>query len=324
MYTVGIIGAGKIAGLFDSPGEMNSINTHARAVYSNPKLKLISVVDPNKETLKNFSRSWKVKNSFQSLDKFLQTKLPDIVCICSPNTTHYRIAAKLLTHNQPPKLLFIEKPVVVLPIELKRIIELEKRSKCRVVVNRKISLDPMHQKLSKIISSGILGKMLEGKFTYYGGWLNNGVHLMDLIFMLFGDRFNFDKSKLQEFGRKNDPCINTALNFNKFEVEVNSIDEKNYQLFEGEFRFTKGRVIYGDFGSKISVEGVVRNKTGEFVLDRNNSYDLHGLASPFEYSYERIVKYLDRNDKAFLAGISLNDIKPLMNKVFMLEKKVHN
>jgi predicted dehydrogenase len=318
MFSVGIIGAGKISGLFDKPEISQVIKTHAQAVYNNPSLDLVSVVDVNGDNLNKFASEWKVKNKFLKIGDFLSSDMPDIVSVCSPNETHYNLIVKLLNHRKPPKVLFVEKPVCVFKKELEDISRIAKKSDCKIVLNHTRRFDPSHKKLLKIISSGFLGKCIDGKFTYYGGWLNNGIHLLDLIILLFGAKFEFTNTNIKKYGRKNDPCIDTILDYGSFSIDISSFDEKYYQLFEGEFRFSNGRLRYRDFGNQIVIDKSVINKMGQRVLDYEKSVNLKGLIAPLKFSYKYIVNYLRSGNIDYLGSVLFQDIKPVMERLFSI------
>jgi predicted dehydrogenase len=316
MSNVGIIGTGKIAGLLDKPRKTAIYSTHAQAIFNSKNLELIAAVDPDRKVLKTFSRIWNVRGLYSTLEEFLSDDLPDVVVISSPNKTHFNLAAQLLKHIHPPKVLFIEKPVVILRDELKEIENLGKDSHCAIIVNHKRRIDPSHRKLSQLISSGALGRMLHGRFTYYGGWLNNGPHLIDLMIMLFGNNFNFDRLKRRDYGRGSDLCIDMVLKYKDFEIDIDSIDEKSYQLFEGEFRFDKGRILYQDFGHKLIIEKAVKNRIGEMELRTDRKLSMRGLVSPLMQSYAAIDAYFKTGDITGFTGITLSDSAIVMNKIF--------
>jgi predicted dehydrogenase len=250
------------------------------------------------------------------LKELLSSDIPDVVVVSSPNETHFNIISQILKHLRPPRVLFVEKPLAVQRNEVEKVVNLAGELLCTLIVNHKRRIDPSHRKLSELISSGILGRMLLGKFTYYGGWLNNGIHLMDLLIMLFGDNFCFDRLVRQNYGKGDDLCIDMVLKYRDFEIVIESIDEKFYQLFEGEFRFEKGRILYQDFGNKLIVEKTVKNRIGEIELKADRKLSLRGLVSPFKHSYAAIGAYLEIGDITGFAGIRLSDSVRIMNKIF--------
>ncbi len=314
MFTAGLIGTGKVAGLFDYPQKTKKIDSHAQAIFNNPELKLISVVEPNERLLSDFSRTWNIQNKYLNIDELLKVNVPDILSICSPSKTHFEIALKILQNKVRPKLLLVEKPLCLNSRELQTLLNLSRRSDCTVIVHHKRRTDPAHVKLKEIISSNSLGIILQGHFVYYGGWLNNGVHFIDLIVFLFGNNFVFKDIFIQDFGNLNDPCLNLKIAFKNFEISIESFDEKYYQLFEGEFRFSKGRVLYNDFGNRIIIEKAKQNKIGELELKSISA--LKGLSAPLKIAYKKIVDHLKQKDGNNLKSIELSNLEIVMKKLF--------
>lgn len=320
-YSVGIIGTGKIAGLCDYPQRGNQISNHAQAVYNNSKLEMTSAFDCNRKNLETFCKVWKIKDKFTDLSEYLDTELPDIVSICTPDETHFEIGCRILSLPNPPRVLFMEKPVVTTRKELHKFLNVAEKSNTVVVVNHKRRMTPVHKRTAKIISSGLLGEILEGRFVYYGGWLHNGVHLMDLIVMLFGDKFGFRGAVRRGYGENSDLCIDVSLEFKSFKIRIDSFDEKYYQLFEGELRFSKGRVLYNDFCNKIIIEKVKKNKIGELELKPLNNCNFDSSRDQFVYVYDAITKYLETGNRELLNGVLLKDAAVVMKKMFMFDRK---
>jgi predicted dehydrogenase len=319
MYTVGIIGTGKIAGLFDAPAKTEFINTHAQAIHNSTKLRFVSAVDADKRAVIAFCEKWGIKNAYTELSSFMINDIPDIITVSSSSDTHYSIASRILKHEKRPRVLFIEKPVCCTRIELQKLMEIDDASGTVIVVNHKRRFDPVHVQLKEIVQSGYLGKFIEGSFTYYGGWLNNGVHIIDLIMMLFGGDFRFMNVKRQMYGKQDDLCFDVTLDYRQFQIEMKSFDEQYYQLFEGELRFSKGRVLYQDFGNRIIVETTIVNSIGEVELHRSDGCTMEGLWAPFKHGYKSIVACLDAKDDTVLTGVRLKDVNAVMDKMFMIE-----
>lgn len=320
MFTVGLIGTGKIAGLFDRPEVTETITSHSQAIHNNPNLRLVAAVNPDRKENDSFCTLWSISNKYYDIEQFLPSTIPDIVTICSPNETHFEIASRILKNKIAPRVLFVEKPVCLAGSELETLIELKRKTKCEVIVNHTRRFDPVHQKLKKIVSSGILGKVLSGKFTYYGGFFNNGVHVLDFIVYVLGNKFTLVNKVNRDYGQTNDRCIDFNLLFDDFSISIDSFDEKYYQLFEGELRFTDARILYCNFGKDIRIEKVVTNKIGERELKPDQDNCFEGLISPLRHSYDSIVQYLNGNDKA-LGDAKIEDIEDVMSRLFEIREK---
>ncbi len=313
-YKVAIIGTGKIAGLRDTPQTTDQPRSHAQAVFNNPNLEIIAAVGQSVQ-LADFSKKWVVPHSFENLTDFLHSDLQvDILVIATPNETHAQIVLEILKTGKY-KLIFVEKPLCVSEKELIELLDFQTNTK--IIVNHSRRFCEAHQKIFELIKNQTLGKVLKANFTYYGGWLVNGIHILDMLMYWFGNKFTFKNKKIQAFGRENDPCIEVDLDFGNFEIQLKAFDENYYQLFEGEIYLSEGRIIYRDFGSQILIEKVEINHLDEkeLVLQEH----LQGLQAPFRNAYQQIVLALE-NKENNLEKVGIGQIRNLMQGFFELKK----
>ena len=110
-FKVCIIGCGKIAGRYDSPSNGPYIGTHARAYFEHDEFKITAICDHEKNNLNAFSKTWNVPNLYLDVDELIKNECPDVVSICSPTTYHFDHFIKVINSNNPPKIIFLEKPV---------------------------------------------------------------------------------------------------------------------------------------------------------------------------------------------------------------------
>ena len=85
-----------------------------------------------------------------------------------------------------PRALVVEKPVCTESDELAALSELAAPSGVAVAVDHSRRMDAPHQRLAVRLRQGEFGALIGGRWTYYGGWLHNGVHVVDTVRMLFG------------------------------------------------------------------------------------------------------------------------------------------
>ena len=112
----------------------------------------------------------------------------DVISICSPDACHFSQAREILTSPHRVKALLIEKPVCLTAAELDCLIDLSRQSGVAVAVNHARRFDAGHRRAAELIRSGQLGPLVRGRAVYYGGWLHNGVHSIDVIRMLFPEK----------------------------------------------------------------------------------------------------------------------------------------
>jgi len=85
---------------------------------------LTAVCDTNKERCKEYSEKYSV-NSYESVDSLLDSENFDAAFICTPTSTHSKIASQLI---QKKKNVFIEKPLTYFSEDGEELLELAKKN----------------------------------------------------------------------------------------------------------------------------------------------------------------------------------------------------
>ena len=250
-WSVGIVGCGRMG------------RRHARAFSRDPRFRLASAVEPDQKRLEGFRSEWKIPEGFGRLEDLLSGQPPEVLILCSPTEFHFPQIRQILSGSKRLRLLLVEKPVCLKREELTEILRLARESDVAVMVNHTRRFDPPHRKLAEWTRSGRFGNLLEGSCATYGGWLNNGTHWIDLLRMLFPQEPQLLSARSAGFGRGSDTDLHVELQVGEAPVHLQAVDEKRYQLFEGEFRFERGRVRILDFGKRIEVEEARVNEGDE-------------------------------------------------------------
>ena len=279
-WSVAIAGTGRIAGLDDTPADSGPARPHAQAFHQHSSFAITAVVNTAPDALKRFRGAWSVPNAYPSLADMLRVQAVDVLVVSTPDPTHYALAMEALSSASPPRVLLIEKPVCLLPDELERLRALSASAGVTVGVNHTRRFDPAHQVLARRVRSGGWGALVDGRCTYYGGWLHNGVHAVDTLRMLFDGEPEVIAAEVVTERRTGDPDLAVKLRWGDAGVELQPFDQARYQLFEIELRFTAGRVRMMDFGLAITMETVTTTETGERVLVPSEDSPLDGLGSP--------------------------------------------
>src|ERR1700724_4326134 len=135
-----------------------------------------------------------------------------------------------------------------------------------VVVNHVRRLDRRHQAVRDLIANHGLGAVVGVRWVYYGGWLHNGVHVVDTLRMLLGSEIEATATRPGCEDRAGDPCLDGDFRSDAWplaRILVESHPESAFQLFEGEIRLQEGRVRLLDFGNQIMVDRARVNAIGE-------------------------------------------------------------
>ncbi len=320
-YRASIIGCGKIAGSLDDQQSIN-ISSHASAYHKHKKFNLTSICDHSSVNLKKFSRKWGVVNTYKNLVEMLEVEKPHILSICTPTEYHYDHLMQTIKSKWIPKVILLEKPCCNTKNEYLEMINQLKNIDCEVFINHIRRFCNGHNQLKKIIESKKLGNLLSGSIYYYGDWMNNGCHIIDTLFMLFNEKIELKSVLKKDFNDNDKLFLDLTLLINKSEIEIKVYDEANFQIYESDFFFEKGRVKILDFGSKILVQKVVINNWEEKILSEISGSPIKGLDSTFYVALEKIVKFLNGDTVPELLGTSLINIEPTMNILWESREKI--
>ena len=317
MLKVLIIGCGKIAG-----GKSKSINTHGGAYHANNSVDIVSCLDVDSVKAKNFAELYHCAEE-KNIENALRNNRPDIVSICTPDNTHFEIAKILLIGSHRPKVIFIEKPVCQTVNELNELIALSEQYKIPVVVNHSRRFDQHHQQIKDRILDSEFGDLVAVMTSYYSGWKHNGVHAIDTLSYLFDDGIEINEIiKKIECRYPDDPTIELKASFKNSgaEIYLSSFDEKYYQIFEIDLRFTNARLRLEDFGERIILEKKYINNIGESVIKLVDNELTDKTATSMEQAINKIAQSVMQNNPILLEGVLLQDISQTMQTIWQGQK----
>ena len=209
------------------------------------------------------------------MEEALEELRPDLISVCTPDVTHFEVVYKILESPFCPRVIFLEKPAMTSSKDFSTIIELAKKIDTTIIVNHSRRFDDNYQALKDIIINRKYGECIRIDCWYYGGWVHNGVHLVDILQYLFDDELVLKSAgNYNEFlNYFSDINLEGRFNFNHSDINVfiNCMDEVNYQLFELDFKFSRGRLRIENFEERFLIEKVLVNDLGERVLDFESS-----------------------------------------------------
>ncbi|MBI4596966.1 MAG: Gfo/Idh/MocA family oxidoreductase [Candidatus Omnitrophica bacterium] len=319
-WSVGIIGCGRMAGTYDAPGSSAPIESHAQAYAQHPRFRLIAAMDPNEQRLQRFQRAWDVPRGYASLDEFLAIESCEVISVCSPTPCHVPQAMQIMEAAHRPRVLFVEKPLCGHPDEMRQLRDRAEATGVRVLVNHTRRFDPIHQELASLICSGALGALLGGRCTYYGGWLNNGTHVVDTVRLLFDSPIEVASSAVVAGGREGDENLTVRARCAGATLVLEAIEETHYKLLEFEFRFEQGRARLLDAGERIIVDRVQVNRYGERVLVPAEGFPRLGLMNPLAHAVDAIAAILGGEDRGRALGVDLAAASETMALVWQAQE----
>lgn len=311
-YKALIIGTGKIA------------LSHAQACLNNKNIDLTAACDKNIRRLNRFCKTWKIKDKYKSVVELLNSKKTDIVVLATPSATHFSLIEKILAHKDQPRILLVEKPVCLKRSQLIRIRKILLKTSTKLIVNHSYRFHSGLKKVTNIIRSGSLGRVLSARAVYYGGLLNNGVHLIDTLRMLTGLEFRVVRAGPGAAGSLPDVCVDAELRAQGSsgpKAYLESFDQDNYQLYEMELRLSKGRIRIMDFGEDIFIDKALINKNGEKELKAFKKISSDKKGSPSVNIFKSIIAYLKKGDKAVLREAGIKEATKTMEVLWKIKQK---
>jgi len=318
MLKVMIVGCGKIAG-----GINQSLNTHGGAYQVRDGVSIVACIDTDQGRSHGFAETFNCEVE-KDLHKAIDKHQPDIISVCTPDSSHFFITEQILQAKQKPKVIFLEKPACRKEEELDHLIGLSEHAGVDIVVNHSRRFDQHHQQLRDRIKAGEFGDLRSIYATYYSGWKHNGVHVIDSLSYLFCDSIVVDiVTKAWKSPYEGDPTIELLASFKGQDaiIHLNGFDEKDYQFFEIDLRFNNSRLRLENFGERILLETKIINEAGENVIQMANI----GLDNKTETSMQQAVNLIcqsiEDNNPVLLEGYLLQDVVETMNTIWQCKEE---
>ena len=326
-YTAGIIGTGRIAGLFDSPNHRENSFNHARVYLKIKNMDLIAACDKNEKRLEKFCKVWNIREKYSDVEDLLEKKKLDIISLCTPNDTHFLLMKTILKHDNRPRVLFVEKPICITREELTGIKKLLSKVNTKLIVNHIYRFNPALLKVRSILKGGELGNIVLIRAVYYGGLLNNGVHVVDTLRMLANSEFKIITAKIGAENNPEDPCIDAELSsavLPKAKIFLESFNENYYQLYEMEIRLEKGRIRIMDFWRDVFIDKVVMNNSGEKELKTFKKITASQNKSPLINISKNIEAYFSIGNETIFSEAGIEQVEKTMAILWKLRERATN
>jgi hypothetical protein len=290
-----IVGCGNIAGLFDQ-GRGKSVLpiTHAGAYLKDKRFRLVACVEPDDERRMNFMSYWNIPNGFQTIGEAKKCgSVFQVISICSPTDCHADDIINSLALK--PQLIFCEKPLTKSLKETKKLVEKCSKNHVQLAVNYTRRYDPSVLKLFETIKLNKLGELRSIIGCYNKGLLNNGSHMLDLLFLLLGELKLVHVGKpINDYSVKDLSVPIWLESEDGTPIHISCGNSIDYSLFELEFIFSGGILKMLDGGLFWSERRVIDSKTFKNyrVLEEGNRLQgnyLKSMSVAIDNIYNAIV-----------------------------------
>lgn len=304
-----IIGCGRFSG-FQDP---NNLNYYYGALKKS-EIKLVSIYDKDLNKSRKISKKFNLDTS-NNLKNLYKKFRPEIVIISSSIKSHYTNIRDIIKFKNHIKLLIIEKPIVDNFLKFNAIINDLTSSNIRFIVNHTRRFDKNYLYIKNNFAKLEVPKEIH--FKYYGQWINNGIHLIDLIFFLSRDK-KYKKFNLSKY--RNLSILKLYLEGDKLiTINFEKQDNFNYQVSDFEIFYNKKKVQILNHGETYMYYSSKKNRIGEVELRKDKKLkkiDNLPLVNMLKL-YDTKLNLIDN-----LNFLNKNNLANIYNLFFKLEKYI--
>jgi predicted dehydrogenase len=252
VYRAALIGCGKIGSEFDDNPGIKGVYSHAGAYAACSQTELIAVCDKDATRLSRCAEKWDVGATFSDVEQMLAETRPDIVSICSSDSTHYELLRSVLS-TPGVQAVFAEKPLAVELDQANEIVEEAGQRGVLLAVNYTRRYSDSYVGLKQFLDGGGIGQTLAVSGYYTKGIIHNGSHWIDLARFLLGEMVEV-RGVNSTSEAAPDPTLDGLIEFARgMKGYLHGCSfEDQVSFFEMEIVGARGRVSITDSGRTIT------------------------------------------------------------------------
>jgi len=309
-YKAAVIGAGRIGLELELDEKRSKPASHAGMWLNHVRTQLVGLADPNKKQAEIGARIAPEAKFYTDPEEMLAATKPDIVSIATPHELHHDMVMLALKHGA--RLIICEKPIADSIEDAQNMVDAARDKGSVLIINHVRRFSPFVERFRQQLHDGLLGDLLQISSYYVYGLVSTGTHLIDLYRYLLKDlvgeitwvqgRFN----AFENFAPEGDPNIDGIIGFeNGLIATLQSLNMKDYDLFDQTFYGRKGKAVLGDLTRVLDFyPAVASNKHSGFTelpLKPEQTWHDSGY-NPFQALAENAVSCLDGSDTPRSSG----------------------
>lgn len=249
-----LIGCGRIGSLMaEDPLLAGDVFTHAEAYVRSPFTELVAVCDRDPALAERCAERWNVAKAYDDIAAMLRQVQPDVISICTPDSTHFAVAQQVLQTAPSVRGMLCEKPLATSLAEAELLVEDARRRGVILAVSYMRRYAANIRALRSFLSSGELGEITAVTGWYTKGVLHNGSHWFDLLRMLAGAVSWVEAHDVLGEGGE-DPTLDVLLGLESGALAtLRAVRAEDFTLFEMDILTERGRIRLTDSGHAIDV-----------------------------------------------------------------------
>ncbi len=257
-YTAAIIGIGRIGMMLEFDPKRLKPATHFGMWAGHPRVNLRAVCDSDPKKFEIAKSLSPTIETYSSAEDMLRETKPDIVSIATWKDTHYEMMKLALRNNVPA--IVCEKPIAEQYEHAKEISEEAKLKGTHLFINHRRRFDNVLYELCEDIKNNIVGEIVQVSAYYVYGLVTTGTHVIDTLSFLLKDVAGEIRwvvafgNPFEHFHPEGDPCVDGVIGFeNGLKASVQSLNIKDYDIFNFYFYGRKGLIVLKNIGRDIEI-----------------------------------------------------------------------
>jgi len=245
-----VIGCGRIGSELADDARSAGVQSHAGAYAACPDTILAALCDVDLGKAARCAARWKVSAYYDDPGRMLLAEQPEIVSICTPDSTHAEML-HLALDTPSVRGILAEKPLATSLQEAEEIVEAAARRSVSLAVNYSRRYAPSHIRVKEQIAGGLIGAIQSVSGNYTKGIIHNGTHWLDLARFLIGDVASVQGIDVRSEGGP-DPTVDALVRFRSGVLgRLAGCRADAFTVFEMDVVGTRGRLRLLDNGQTI-------------------------------------------------------------------------
>lgn len=274
-YRAALIGCGKIGSEFADDPRVDGIYSHAGAYAACLRTTLVAVCDKDFNRSQRCGQRWGVGACYADPKQLLLEQQPEIVSICTPDSTHNPLL-QLILESPCVRAVLAEKPLALSVDDAAGLVEEARRRGVILAVNYIRRYASSHVQLKAFLASGGIGDIQSVHGAYTKGIFHNGTHWFDLARYLVGEIVEV-RGVHNRVTQSEDPTLDACLEFESgARGYLHGCDAASFTILEMDLLGTLGRIRIVDSGHRIEFYDVKESPYYSGYLNLSPSKDLKG------------------------------------------------
>ncbi|MEC8842121.1 MAG: Gfo/Idh/MocA family oxidoreductase [Candidatus Poribacteria bacterium] len=185
VYTVGVIGCGRIASLLEQETHRGNPNTHGGCYDYYHRTRIVAAADMSDQRRQAFGVRWGVSGLYKDWQEMLDVEDLDIVSVCTYPIPHRDMV--VAAAQSGVKAIFCEKAMAVNLSQADEMIDICQKNNVKLSINHGRRWDWQYRKVKELIDQEYIGVLQSMTLHFSAGLANNGTHYFDMLRFFAGD-----------------------------------------------------------------------------------------------------------------------------------------